>query len=177
MAERKPKFLRALSQALGLPETVTDQDVVPQVTQAEAFEGVKHGRRKALEQSVKGGRFGKRTFPTATAVGYATPRYQDAGEIIQGVRTSDRRNAEPFFRNPETGLVDRDSGLIYESVPARFPNVPPPPNAFPGYVDFRRVNEGPLDETVGRPAGPQPRPRPKKEQSFLQKLIQSILKR
>jgi len=174
VAERRPKFLRALGNALGLPTSVTDEDVIPHVSQTDAAEHLKRKRDASLETSINQAKYGKRTFPTATASGYATPVYRDASEIIQRSRENDRAISEPFFRDEKTWQVDRSS--VRKNAQSR-PHAPVPPMAdfWPGVVDPKRVDMGPEDDTVGDPAAPFIRTPKKKEMGFLQKLINSLI--
>lgn len=150
MAEPKPKFLRALSNALGLPQTAdVSERIHPAVSTRDAAESIKASDRKSLETSVAQNRYGKRTFPTATAVGYATPMYRDAGSIMATNRKRRREAAEPFFRDEATGEVKRGGLPVWSKVPVRLPGRTNDPNAWPGNVPEPFVSEGPLDQFMG----------------------------
>jgi len=146
---KNSRLERAIRSVLG-PRVYQDTpEIVKGVSAKSAAKQIQRVNETALENSLHAAKFGQRTFPSATAVGYATPMHMDAGAVIARARKRRREIAEPFFTNPETGKVEREGGSRWETVPTRLPGTPNPPQAFPANVPEAYVSEGPHDQFVG----------------------------
>jgi hypothetical protein len=146
---RNTRLENAIRSVLG-PRIIQDiPEVVRGVSGRSAAKQIKRVDEKQLENSLEAAKYGKRTFPTATAVGYATPMHMDAGAVIARSRKRRRQIAEPFFTDPVTGKVARGEGSKWEVVPTRLPGQTNPPQAFPAAVPEEYVSEGPHDQFIG----------------------------
>ena len=93
------------------------------VTPADAGQSISALQGKALEQAAFERTMGHRTFPTATAVGNATPIMSGAENIYRKTQKGTLSMARPFFRDSGSGdVLPRDQWNTENAVPFVYAN-------------------------------------------------------
>jgi hypothetical protein len=91
---------------------LVSQKLMNEVTPQEGAAEVRREERDALGTAVRNDQFGRRTFPTATGAGYATPTYRRTEELQARLSRKKRSIGQPFFTDPGSGIIDFDQAPL-----------------------------------------------------------------